>query len=131
MGIRYYPAIVEGDDDTGFSVFFPDLPGCTSGGADLQAAARNAEVGLTGHLRLMVEDGDPIPDPSDPRSIPADPEVQEVARIMVRAVLPSRSVRVNVSMDEDLLAEIDAVTTNRSAFLAEAARSELKQRRAG
>lgn len=131
MAVKYYPGIVEGDDETGFCVFFPDLPGCTSGGDDLQSAARNAEVGLTSHLRLMLEDGDPIPEPSDLRAIPKDPEIDEVARIMVRAVLPSRSVRVNVSMEEDLLAEIDAVTSNRSAFLAEAARTELKLRRAG
>ncbi|GAA0599909.1 type II toxin-antitoxin system HicB family antitoxin [Caenispirillum bisanense] len=131
MAVKYYPAIVEGDESSGFCVFFPDLPGCTSAGADLQAAALNAEVALGGHLRLMLEDGDPIPEPSDLRRIPADPEVQEAARILVRAALPGRSVRVNVSMDEDLLAQIDAVSSNRSAFLAEAARAELRSRRAG
>ena len=37
-----YPAIVEWAGE-GFSVFFPDLPGCTSAGASIQEAAIGAE----------------------------------------------------------------------------------------
>ena len=50
MPVRHYPAIVEGDAETGYSVFFPDLPGCTSGGDTLQEAALNAEEALAGHI---------------------------------------------------------------------------------
>ena len=38
--------------------------------------------------------------------------------------------RVNITMDEGLLDEIDAIADNRSRFLAEAARAELARRRA-
>jgi predicted RNase H-like HicB family nuclease len=34
---------------TGYSVFFPDIPGCTSGGDTLREAALNAEEALAGH----------------------------------------------------------------------------------
>jgi predicted RNase H-like HicB family nuclease len=39
LPICHYPAIIEGDAETGYSVFFPDIPGCTSGGDTLQEAA--------------------------------------------------------------------------------------------
>ena len=56
MSVVYFPAIVEGGKRKGYSVFFPDLPGCVSAGDTLQAAARNAEEGLEGgHLAFMVE----------------------------------------------------------------------------
>ena len=52
MPICHYPAIIEGDEDTGYSVFFPDVPGCTSGGDTLQEAALNAEEALAEPCRV-------------------------------------------------------------------------------
>ena len=86
MAIRHYPAIIEGDAATGYSVFFPDLPGCTSGGASLQQAALNAEQALAGHIDLMLEAGELLPDPSvlDALPKPIEPDVAEAARLLVR-----------------------------------------------
>jgi predicted RNase H-like HicB family nuclease len=86
MTVLHYPAIVEGDRATGYSVFFPDLPGCTSGGDTIQEAAANAEEALAGHVALMVEGGEPVPQPGslDDLPQPAAPGVQEVARLLVR-----------------------------------------------
>jgi len=39
---------------------------------------------------------------------------------------PPRTVRVNVTLPEDVIAAIDKVTTNRSRFLVEAAREKLR-----
>ncbi len=44
--------------------------------------------------------------------------------------LPGRARRVNVTLDEALIEEIDSIATNRSRFLAEAARAELARRTA-
>jgi hypothetical protein len=53
-----------------------------------------------------------------------DPDVVEAARILVRADPPGRTVRVNITMPEDLLAAVDrfAVRTgySRSGLLAQA-----------
>jgi predicted RNase H-like HicB family nuclease len=126
MSIIYFPAIVETGEEPGYSVFFPDLPGLASAGESLQAAAKNAEEALRGHLELMVEEGLPIPEPSELDRIERDPEVREVARLLVRGSLPSdRVLRVNVTLPEDLVERIDAVTRNRSRFLAEAAEQKL------
>lgn len=124
MRTVYYPAIVEKAAE-GYSVFFPDLPGCTSAGATLQEAARNAEQALAGHLLVSEQHGDPIPDPSDLDAIERDPEIEEAARLLVKGERKGKAVRVQVTLEEGLLAAIDRVADNRSGFLAEAARAKL------
>jgi predicted RNase H-like HicB family nuclease len=86
MPIHHYPTIIEGDAETGYSVFFPDLPGCTSGGDTLQAAALNAEEALAAHVALMIESGEKVPAPSclDDLTRPVEPDVVEVSRLLVR-----------------------------------------------
>jgi predicted RNase H-like HicB family nuclease len=124
MAASYYPAIVE-RAGKGYSVFFPDLPGCTSAGATLQDAARNAEEALAAHIVLSAEQGDAIPAPSDIDACAADREVDEAARLLVRVEPPGRALRLNVTLDEGLVAAIDRVAENRSAYLAAAARHAL------
>ncbi|GGA55215.1 type II toxin-antitoxin system HicB family antitoxin [Sphingomonas psychrolutea] len=129
MTAVYYPAIIERGPH-GYGVFFPDLPGCVSAGDTLQDAARNAEEALDLHLSGLAEDGIAFPVPGDLDAIPPDPDVIEAARMLVRGEQPGRSVRVQVSIDEGLLARIDRVAPNRSGFLADAARVALAARNA-
>ena len=112
---------------TGFSVFFPDVPGCVSAGRTEEEVFANAEEALSGHLSEMVRAGDDLPQRSD--DIPPDPEVDEYCRILVRVELPGKAVRLNITMDEGLVAAIDRVADNRSSFLADAARQALAKRR--
>lgn len=128
MSVVIYPAIVERAGD-GFSVFFPDLLGCTSAGATIQQAALNAEEALAGHLVVAAQYGDVIADPTPLDALKSDPDVTEAARILVRAERPGKSVRLNITLDEGLVAAIDRVAKNRSGFLADAARRELATRR--
>jgi metal-responsive CopG/Arc/MetJ family transcriptional regulator len=53
-----------------------------------------------------------------------------VAVTVVGVTVPGRAKRVNVTLDEALLDEIDSIAKNRSRFLAEAARAELARRTA-
>lgn len=124
MATVHYPAIIE-RAGKGYSVFFPDLPGCTSAGDTLHDAALGAEEALSGHLAVSAEYGDTIPAPSSFDAIERDPEIDEVARVLVRGERPGRAVRVQVSIEEGLLARIDRVAKNRSRFLADAARVAL------
>lgn len=128
MAIAIYPAIVE-RAGAGFSVFFPDLPGCTSAGPTIHQAVLNAEDALAGHLLVSAQYGDDIADPTPLDQLESDPDVDEAARILVRAERPGKSVRINITLDEGLIAAIDRVAKNRSGFLAEAARHELASRR--
>ncbi|QAY77943.1 type II toxin-antitoxin system HicB family antitoxin [Sphingosinicella sp. BN140058] len=128
MATVVYPAIVERSAN-GYSVFFPDLPGCTSAGASLGEAFANAEEALTGHLLVAAQHGDELADPSRLEDIEYDPEIQEAGRFLVRAEKPGKSVRLNITLDEGLVAAIDRVAKNRSGFLAEAARVALAAKR--
>lgn len=129
MATVIYPAIVE-RAGSGFSLFFPDLPGCTSAGRTVQEAVLNAEEALAGHLLVCDQEGEEVAEPGDIATLPSDPDVDEVARVLVRAEKPGKAVRINITIDDGLLAAIDQVAANRSGFLADAARVALAARRA-
>lgn len=128
MAVAIYPAVVERAGN-GFSLFFPDLPGCTSAGSTIQQAALNAEEALAGHLLVSARYGEEVAEPTPLDQLKSDPDIEEAARILVRAERPGKSVRLNITLDEALVAAIDRVAKNRSGFLAEAARHELAARR--
>lgn len=128
MTTAFYPAIIE-RAGTGYSLFFPDLPGCASAGNTIQEVARNAEEALAGHLLVSAQHREPVAEPSELDAIDRDYDVDEVARILVRAERPGKPVRINVSLDEGLVAAIDRVAENRSRFLSDAARVALAARR--
>lgn len=128
MAEIFYPAILERGPD-GFGLFFPDLPGCVSAGETADEAARGGAEALALHVEGMIEDGEELPPPSALDELPVDPEVDEVARLLVGATLSSRAARINVTIDESLLARIDRAAEQsgltRSGFLAQAARERL------
>lgn len=127
---RYYVAILE-KSSTGFGVFFPDVPGCTSAGATAAEAADNAEEALRGHLLLDLEDGASLPDATPLDLIQVDPDVDEAARVLVRFDPPAKSARVNITLPEDLLRQVDSYAEThgftRSGLLAQAAREAIRR----
>lgn len=124
MATVYFPAIIERGIDS-FGVYFPDLPGCVSAGVTITEAAIGAEEALNGHLSVMAEFGDAIPAPSELDAIEPAAGSEEVGRLLVRGERPGKAVRVQISLEDGLLARIDRVATNRSRFLADAARVKL------
>jgi predicted RNase H-like HicB family nuclease len=127
----FYPAILEKEPGSIYGVTFPDFPGCVSAGDTAEEALVNAHEALAGHVALMVQDGDTLPKPTAVEEVTSDPGVTMVAITVVGVTVPGRAKRVNVTLDEALLDEIDSIAKNRSRFLAEAARAELARRSAG
>ena len=127
----HYPAVVDKDPDSDYGVVFPDFPGCVSAGSTLDEAVLGAHEALAGHVALMVADGDELPEPTPLEEVAAQRDASTVAVTLVPVTLPGKAQRVNITMDEALLDEIDAIADNRSRFLAEAARAEIARRRAG
>ena len=125
-----YPALIRKDRDSDFAVEFPDFPGCVSAAPNLDEALRLAEDALRFHADGMLEDGEAIPAPTPLERILESAEAQGAAAYLVR-LMPKkgRAVRVNITLDENLLADIDAATREqgmtRSGFLADAARGAL------
>jgi len=64
-----YPAIFDPDENGGYTVTFPDLPGCVTEGDSLDEALAMAAEAMALHLYGMERDGDPIPDPSNPADV--------------------------------------------------------------
>lgn len=58
--MRKYLVIYEKTAD-GFSAYVPDLPGCTSAGADREEIESNIVEAIKLHLEVMEEEGIPIP----------------------------------------------------------------------
>jgi len=118
---------VEGDDATGYSVWFPDLDGCTSAGATTEEALRSAEDGLALHVRGMLEDGEVLPESSSVElAVEAARGYGYAAVALVPVVVPNPPRRINITMAKDLLQQVDAAAKargmTRSGFLAEGAR---------
>lgn len=124
MGLVLYPAVIEKTGE-GFAVFFPGLA-CGGAGETMAAAVADAEQGLAAYLDAARENGIEVPPPAEIGKIKVDPDIDEVARILVRYEPPARSVRLNITMDAALLKRVDAVAERegftRSGFLANAVR---------
>src|SRR5262249_54450420 len=103
-------------------------------GDTIDEAVRNAVEALSGHVRMLEADGDPVPPARDFDAIMADKSLAEDRDGAMIAVVPlvrdrGSTVRVNVSFDLGLLEAIDGAAgergQTRSAFLASAARREI------
>ncbi|WP_291720295.1 type II toxin-antitoxin system HicB family antitoxin [Magnetospirillum sp. 64-120] len=64
--LRFYPAVIDKNDDSDFGISFPDFPGCVTADPDLQTALNQAAEALSLHVDGMLEDGEAIPLPSAP-----------------------------------------------------------------
>ncbi len=120
-----YVGLVEKTSE-GYSLFFPDFPGCGSAGHNLEETRKNAREGLVGHLELMVEHKEIIPKPSSLDKIMKLPEAKGCIPLVISIIPPTtKAQRINITIDSGLLDAIDEMAmmqhTTRSALLAEAA----------
>ena len=129
--MKQYIAFISTDRPS-FSVVFPDFPGCVSAGKNFEDAVRMAHEALSGHVECMKDAGLKIPDPSNLVRIKRkwldwnDWKGSEYTTALI-ALIPSHETRkYTISMDSSLMARIDSVTRNRSAFLARAAEKYLE-----
>lgn len=88
MAMHAYPAILEVDAEAGFSVYFPDLPGCASAGDSATEAALGAQEALALHLEGLQTEELPLPAASDLSEIAPEPGAPEAARLLVTAYVP-------------------------------------------
>jgi predicted RNase H-like HicB family nuclease len=121
-----YIALLRKEASSDFGVDFPDFPGCVTAGKTLEEARRMAVEALELHVQGMREDGEPILEPSSLDAIMNDPENRDAVAFLVEiGARPAKTVRINVMLPQDVVVAIDRVTTNRSRFLAEAAKAKL------
>jgi predicted RNase H-like HicB family nuclease len=137
MPQRFATALVLGRPGD-HAVVFPDFPGSGAGGDSIDQALSRAADNLSVHIEGRIASGLEMPRLSgvdEALSDVADQKPVVVARVPID--LPGKVQRVNVTIDEALLARIDktaaSIGQSRSGFLATAARAriaELKKERA-
>ncbi|MFO8163362.1 MAG: type II toxin-antitoxin system HicB family antitoxin [Desulfatiglandales bacterium] len=127
-----YIAIVHKESKTDFGVSLPDFPGCITAGKNIDEAKNMAQEALALHIRGMLEDGEQLPDPSRLEEIMSDPDYANAIAYLVVSVPDTRprTVRVNVTVPEMTLKQIDAAAKkrgmSRSSFLVHAEQNAIQ-----
>jgi predicted RNase H-like HicB family nuclease len=131
MTTRHYLGIAEQLPEN-WSISFPAFPGTVTTGRGFSELIMNARDALASIVAAMEEDGLRIPESFD-----ASPDVpsynsgdyHEPRIVLVPVEVGGRSVRINVTMDEGLVARLDSLAdrahASRSALLARGARMVL------
>lgn len=125
--MRNYIGLIHEAADNDFGVSFPDFPGVITAGATLDDARSAAEEALALHIAGLAEVGETIPAPSTLEQVMSDPDNRDRVAVLVsiRTEQP-RAIRVNVTMPEDVLAQLDKYAEahgfTRSRLLTQAAK---------
>lgn len=121
-------ALIHHEGDA-FGVSFPDFPGCITVANTLDTAVAKAGEVLAFHAEGLAQDG-PLPRPRSLSELNSDPaflsDKKDALLVLVSYDPPSRAVRINVTVEDSLLARIDraaeAIGETRSRYLATSAR---------
>src|SRR6185312_4580741 len=96
-----YIGLAEKVDD-GYSVFFPDFPGCGSAGNTLEEARKNAREGLVAHIELMNESKETIAKPLSLGRVMKLPEAKgRIPLIIPIIALSGKAKRINITFDTE------------------------------
>jgi predicted RNase H-like HicB family nuclease len=126
-----YIGLIHKEAKSDYGVSFPDFPGVVTAGKDLDDARAMAEEALAFHIDGLIEDGETIPEASSLDEIMSDRANKGAVVILVAVKTEAvKSVRVNVTLPEDVLVQIDRFAKehglSRSGFLAQAARKAIE-----
>jgi predicted RNase H-like HicB family nuclease len=134
-GTEAYIAILEKEESSLFSVFFPDLAGCVTAAASADDAVSRAAEALRLYAENMIDDGETPPEPRGIEAISRDPEIRAllaagaVAFRVPLLIREQRPIRLNVSLDARTVAQIDDAARKhgitRSGFIALAAEEKI------
>ena len=125
--MRSYIGLIHKDAESHFGVSFPDFPGVITAGTTLDDARAMAEEALTLHIEGLTEDEQAIPEPSALEDVMSDPDNRSGVAILVSVkTSPAKAIRVNVTLPENVLEQIDkyaeAHGLTRSGLLTQAAK---------
>ncbi len=128
---RYiFPAVFESDGNGGYTVTFPDLPGCITEGDTLGEALYMAKDALELYIYNLEEDNETIPTPTAPEKIKV-PEgafinLIEVYMPPVRDEMANKSVNKTVTIPRWLNEAAEKANINFSQVLQYALKEQLK-----
>jgi len=126
-----YPVYVHfGDENHAHGATIPDFPGCFSAADDLQDLPRMIQEAI--ELWCEGQDLD-LPKPTSLEKLANNPDYQGGVWLLINidaSKLETKSVRLNISLPQGLVSEIDSYAkthgATRSGFLAKAARQAMQ-----
>jgi predicted RNase H-like HicB family nuclease len=132
--VRYPIAIESGDAGHAYGVVVPDLPGCFSAGDTLDEALTNAQEAILLHIEGLLDDGNPIPKPSEVGRLRRKREFRNWTWAIVdvdMSQLGDKAARINITLPQRILRAVDAHARRhgetRSGFLARAALDAMRK----
>jgi predicted RNase H-like HicB family nuclease len=121
----------------GYGIVFRDFPGCTSSARTVDEIVRRGKEALQGHIEVMLEYGDRIPEPTS-HSLeevaewldddPDEPLAEQWVRLVpIEVDVSPTRCDVHVDVPRGLIKEIGEVANDPRQFVIDASRRELKR----
>ena len=107
MKQRFYPAVLEREDNGLFGLWFPDFPGAVAAGRSQEEAMARGHDVLTAALQDHVEKNGALPAPTPVEAIALPADCDFVSFLAVGATPPDPSERVNVYLPKSLIERVD------------------------
>lgn len=128
-----YIAYLHKNRKSDFGVSFPDFPGCVTAGKTLEESRRMAVEALSLHIEGMMEDEEPIPEPSTLDALANDPAMKGAVAFLVNVDVGERARRFNITARKSQMDEIDRRAKKqgmtRSAYIVASALNRTKETR--
>jgi predicted RNase H-like HicB family nuclease len=126
--IAFFECIKGKNGKNGYSVVFPDFPGLVTAGNSYEETYKLAHEGLASHINFLEKKDVSIPEPRTMEQIENTWEEwkdwKTSHNYMVvpinRLPIVTKSKRINIFINEELLAKIDMVAKNRSEYISQA-----------
>lgn len=112
-----YAVVIHKDPDSDYGVTVPDLPGCFSAEASVDGALASVTEAIECHVEGLLIDGENIPSPVSIEEHKENPDFAEGMWALVDvdlSKLSGKSRRINVTIPERILNQIDAFAENLS-----------------
>ena len=108
-----YIAYLHKEKKSDYGVSFHDFPGCVTAGRTLEEAHRLAAAALRIHIEGMLEDGEPIPEPSTLDQLAEDRALKNAVAFLVNVHAKDRVERFNITARKSQMEEIDRLAKKR------------------
>ena len=111
-----FPIAIHKDKESDFGVTVPDLPGCFSAGSTMEEALENAREAILTHVEGLLMDQEPVPQPSTIETYQKKKEFKSAVWAIVGvdlSELSGKAIRVNVTIPERILNQIDGFAKKR------------------
>ena len=60
--VRTYSIVIDPDDDSGYTVTVPSLPGCVTQGETVDECVDNARAAIEVYIEALMAAGEPVPE---------------------------------------------------------------------